>query len=173
FIAFIATVSFAGVSYAEDQVGPLTKVSANSASVSIQTEDAESTQAAYYVNGAEINAMIDMMLSDPTSELSKLKTKILTENCDDLEDLDVCGEFIVSKDRTMTSFGRGGWMDAGATYSVFVGFLASGTGHFLELSHIVMINESAEADLKDDGFTYAGTVTKKIALQRIVEVPSN
>jgi len=145
------------------------KTGATTATVTIKTEETDSTQAAVYVDAQENKRFIQQILKDPKSPLAILVKKIETENCEDPTE-GYCGS-ITMTDAVGTSFGRGGWMSAGATYSFFVGYTEAGTGHFFAVSHIVTISESAEAQTKTDGdMEYSGVVLKTLSLDSIKEV---
>jgi hypothetical protein len=140
------------------------------ATITIQTEETDSTQAAIYVDEKENKKFIDDLLSDPNSLLAQLKSKIELENCEansTLENtwIDGCGEVTVTE-FVRTSFGRGGWASAGASYTFFVGFTSDGTGRFFDVSHMVTISESADAQTNNDG-DYNGIVIKTLTLDSI------
>lgn len=150
------------------------KLSEKDAEVTIQTEETDSTQAAVYVDGQENSTFINMLLKDKSSDLSKLKRSIELENCEETSTdenswIDGCGEVTITSE-VRTSFGRGGWMSAGATYAFFVGFTMDGSGRFFSATHMVTISEEAEAQTDGD-FEYNGIVMKHLTLDEIAKLP--
>lgn len=176
-LASLLLLSLSIQALADDQVGPLKKVSANVATLTITTEDTEGTQAAYFVDGMQIDDFIKMMLEDETSGLAKTVKTILDNNCQEFEDAEevanMCGTINITS-HVMTGFGRGGWMDGTATYTLFIGFTSAGTGRYLQTEYIMSINESAEANVggEEVDYKYLGTVTKKLSLQKIIPFPN-
>lgn len=149
------------------------KVDADHAQVLITTEDSEAVQAAAYVDAQENKKFIEMMLADPGSQLAKLKAAIEKEHCDanstpDNSWIAACGEVQIT-DAVRTGFGRGGWMEAGAGYSFFVGFMDDGTGHFFGVDYIVTIGEDVTANVDENG-EYKGSVTKELSLGSIKKI---
>ena len=139
--------------------------------VTIHTEETDGTQAAIYVDGLENKQFIKDLLADPSSPLAILKAEIEKENCETVSSpdnswIDGCGEVTIT-DAVTTSFGRGGWMSAGAGYTFFVGFTSDGTGRFFTSTHMVTISESAEAQVTADTFDYNGIVIKTLTLDEI------
>ncbi len=149
------------------------KVDADHAQVSINTGEPDGVQAASYVDAQENQKFIDMMLADPNSKLAKLKASIEQETCQanstpDNSWIAGCGEVQVTE-VVRTSFGRGGWMSAGAGYAFFVGFLNDGTGHFFDVNYIVTFGEGVNADVDKNG-EYKGTLTKQLSLGSIKKI---
>ncbi len=160
------------IAHAESRT--FTKVDANHASVKIVTDEADGTQAASYVDAAENKQFIAMLLADSTSNLSKIKYDLETAHCDAHSTPDdswnpTCGGVELT-DYVLTSFGRGGWMEAGAGYTFFVGFRDDGTGHFFNSEYMVVIGEDATANTNESG-EYAGSVTKTLSLSTITKLP--
>jgi len=152
------------------------KLNSSEAQVTIKTDEKESIQAAIYTDGIENNQFINDMLMDKNSILSKLKSSIQNENCGKISPVgqlavDGCGHVTITKE-VRTSFGRGGWMSAGGSYTFFVGFTNDGTGRFFDVSHMVSISESAEAQTKSDG-TYSGVILKSLTLVKIKRIDEN
>lgn len=155
------------------------KVSAEKATVKILPDGgAESgVQAAEFVDAQENDEFIKMLLADPTSSLAKLRTQIEKETCEGATStpenpwIAACGEVEVTRG-VQTSFGRGGWMGAGAAYTFFVGFRNDGTGHFFEATHMFTIAEDVGADVNEEG-DYLGSVTKELSLGKIVKLPGS
>lgn len=150
------------------------KLSEKDAEVTIKTEETNSTQAAAYVDAKENAQFIKMLLQDKSSDLSKLKTSIELENCqqtstDENPWIDGCGEVTITPE-VATAFGRGGWMSAGASYTFFVGFTNAGTGHFFTATHMVTMSEDAEAQV-DGNFEYTGVILKHLTLDAITKLP--
>ncbi|WP_413613303.1 hypothetical protein [Bdellovibrio sp. HCB-110] len=152
------------------------KTNSNSASVKIETESKEGTQAAVYVDGEENAQFINMLLDDPSSRLSVLRGQIEQEHCQTNSAtpdgwIEGCGGVEVTE-VVRTAFGRGGWMQGGATYTFFVGFRTAGTGHIFESSYMVNFSEEVDADVDQD-MKYLGSVTKKLVLGKIVRLPAH
>lgn len=146
------------------------KVSPIEAVVTIKTEDAHYTQVAPYVDGVENEQFLSDLLKDPKSPLAKLAREIEMENCEttstpDNSWIDGCGEVTLTTP-VRTSFGRGGWASASASYTVFVGFTMDGTGRFFEVSHTIQISEGAEAQTDITG-EYNGYITKVLSLDNV------
>ena len=149
------------------------KISSVDALIEIKTEEQDSTQAAAYVDAQENDRFIQELLKDKESPLSQLKTQIELSNCETTSTeendwIDGCGEVTITKS-VRTSFGRGGWQSAGAAYTFFVGFTSDGTGRFFDVSHMVTITETAEAQI-DAEYNCNGTVHKFLSLDTIVEL---
>ncbi len=141
------------------------------ATVTIKTEETDSTQAAAYVDAKENEAFIKELLADPTSPLAKIKKEIELENCEanstpDNSWIDGCGEVTVT-DFVRTSFGRGGWMSAGAGYTFFIGFTSDGSGRFFSTTHMISIFEDVEAQVNPESFDYNGITLKILTLDEI------
>ncbi|MBC7712752.1 MAG: hypothetical protein H7177_05410 [Rhizobacter sp.] len=141
------------------------------ATVTIHTEETDGTQAAAYVDAQENKKFIEDLLADATSPLAKLKAEIEKESCDANSTpenpwIDGCGEVTITE-AVRTSFGRGGWMSGGAGYTFFVGFTSDGSGRFFDVTHMVTISESAEAQVTPDTFDYNGIVIKTLTLDEI------
>lgn len=143
------------------------KISAQEAVVSIKTKETDGTQAAAYVDAQENKQFIADLLKDPTSPLYKVAKEIEKEMCDaestpENSWIDGCGEVTLTEE-VRTSFGRGGWASAGAGYTFFIGFTSDGSGRFFDVTHMVTIAESADAQTTDDG-EYSGEVIKSLSL---------
>lgn len=156
--------------YAADETRIYKKVSSTEALVTINTEETSGTQAAQYVDAQENEKFISELLKDESSPLAKLVKEIELQNCEATSTsentwIDGCGEVRITK-TLMTSFGRGGWASAGAGYTFFVGFVSDGTGRFFDVSHMVTIYESADAQTNDD-YDYSGVVLKTLSLHEI------
>lgn len=147
------------------------KLSSSEATVTIKTEETEYTQAAGYVDGQENEKFIADLLKDPSSPLAKVAREIEQENCGETSTadnswIDGCGEVTITKE-VRTSFGRGGWASAGAGYTFFIGFTSDGTGRFFDVSHMVTIFESADAQTDAETFDYNGEIIKSLGLVEI------
>lgn len=169
---FLSLSSFAFA----DETRTYEKVSEVDALVTIQTEETDGTQAAMYVDGKENDRFVQEMLKDKTSPLSEVKKQIEMEMCqetstDDRGWIDGCGEVTITE-MVRTSFGRGGWMSAGASYTFFMGFTQDGTGRFFDVSHMVTIEEMTEAQV-DEQDKYNGFVKKFLSLSSIKETKVN
>lgn len=145
-----------------------------SATVTINTEEQDSTQAAMYVDASDNKQFIQEMLKLQGSPLAELKKKIELENCEQTSTpgndwIDGCGQVVITEE-VRTSFGRGGWMSAGAGYTFFVGFMSDGSGRFFEATHMVKIFEDCEAQTKEDTGEYNGVVLKLLSLEGIKEL---
>ena len=152
------------------------KLNSLEAQVIIKTDDKESIQAANYADGTENSQFINDMLMDKNSILSKLKSSIEKDNCGEISptgqlSVDGCGHVTLTSE-VRTSFGRGGWMSAGGSYTFFVGFTNDGTGRYFDVSHMVVISESTEAQTKSDG-TYSGVILKSLTLVKIKRIDEN
>ncbi len=153
--------------YASEETRAYKKISNTEALVTINTEETDGTQAAAYVDGKENDSFINDLLKDQTSPLAKLVKEIELKNCEatstpDNTWIDGCGEVRITK-LTLTSFGRGGWASAGARYTFFVGFVSDGTGRFFDVSHMVTISETADAQTNEK-YDYSGVVLKTLSL---------
>lgn len=147
------------------------------ATVTIKTDETDGTQAAGYVDAQENERFIKDLLADPTSPLAKLKKEIELENCEatstpDNSWIDGCGEVTITE-AVRTSFGRGGWMSAGAGYTFFVGFTSDGSGRFFYATHMVTISEGAEAQVNPETFEYNGIVLKVLTLDAVKKLEEN
>lgn len=147
------------------------KVSSTEATVVIKTEETEYTQAAGYVDGQENEKFISELLKDSSSPLAKIVKEIELANCEQTSTpentwIDGCGEVTITKE-VRTSFGRGGWASAGAGYTFFVGFTSDGTGRFFDVSHMVTIFESADAQTNEETADYNGEIIKTLQLSDI------
>ncbi|NOT79600.1 MAG: hypothetical protein HOP07_11460 [Bacteriovoracaceae bacterium] len=143
------------------------KISSTEAVVTIKTEETDGTQAATYVDAKETEQFINDLLKDPSSPLAKLVKEIELQNCEatstpDQTWIDGCGEVTLTA-QVRTGFGRGGWASAGAAYTFFVGFTSDGTGRFFDVSHMITISESADAQTNDQ-YDYSGVVLKTLSL---------
>lgn len=150
------------------------KTGPNTATVKIETEAKDSIQAADYVDGLENRKFIEMMIADKTSTLAKLKAKIEMDQCQENSTtpdgwIPMCGRFEVT-DLVRTGFERGGWMEAGAAYTFFIGFRFAGTGQMLETYSMATISEDVAAEV-DSQMEYKGVIKKSLTLQRIVAIP--
>jgi hypothetical protein len=150
------------------------QVSDIAALVTIKTEEQDGTQAAVYVDASDNTQFIQEMLKLQGSPLAELKKKIELENCEQTSTpendwIDGCGQVVITEE-VRTSFGRGGWMSAGAGYTFFVGFLSDGSGRFFDATHMVTIFENCEAQMKDGTFEYNGIVLKSLSLEGIKEL---
>lgn len=149
------------------------------AHVKIKTDE-EAVQAAAYVDGAEADQFIEGMLKLKNSPLAKIKRQVELDNCSETsqnngrEDgwIDGCGEVVIT-DMVRTEFGRGGWAEAGAGYTFFVGFRSDGTGRFTHSTHMVKIWEDVYAETLDNTGDFAGTLLKTYSLSAIKELESN
>ena len=147
-----------------------TKLNSREARVVIATSDIDLVQAASYVDGYENEKFINDMLNDKNSILFKLKSEIEKESCIGMNKVEreECGHVTLTSE-VKTSFGRNGWMSAGGSYTFFVGFTFNGTGRFFEATHMVVISETAEAQVKKDG-KYSGVITKSLYLVKIKKI---
>ena len=171
--AFLITFHFLISAQAADK-RTFSKTGPATATVKIETEAKDSVQAAVYVDGLENRKFIEMMIADKTSALAKLKAKIEMDQCQENSTtpdgwIPMCGRFEVT-DLVRTAFERGGWMEAGAAYTFFIGFRFAGTGQMLETYSMATISEDVAADV-DSQMEYLGTVKKQLKLQRIVAIP--
>jgi len=142
--------------------------------VTIKTEETDATQAAAYVDAKENKQFIKEMLKMEGSPLAELKRKIEMDNCEQTSTpendwIDGCGQVVIT-DEIRTSFGRGGWMSAGAGYTFFVGFMSDGTGRFFDATHMVTIFENCEAQTVEGTGDYNGTILKYMSLEGIKEL---
>jgi hypothetical protein len=142
------------------------KVNTTVASVEILVDAEEAGQAGTYVDGQETNTFIKELLANPESPLYKLKKEIELANCEETSKgeetwIDMCGEVTITP-TIRTSFGRGGWAEAGAGYTFFIGFTSDGTGRFFDVSHMVTISEGVEAEFSDQG-EFVGKFIKSLS----------
>ena len=149
------------------------KTSATEATVTIQTEETDGTQAASYNDGKENKKFIAELLKDANSPLFKIARQIELENCEATstsEDpvVDTCGAVTATED-VLTSFGRGGWQESSAGYTFFLGFTNQGTGRFFGVSHMITIYEEATAQTNED-YEYSGVVVKTYSLGPIKKI---
>lgn len=159
--------------YATEQ-RTFTKVGPEAATVKIVTEETDVPQAAAYVDAAENVQFIQMMMDDSQSSLAHIKNQMEFDNCGETSTdpegwIPGCGRVEITP-FIRTSFGRGGWMEAGADYTFFVGFRFSGSGHFFESKYMVTINEAVVADVNEQ-MEYLGSLTKSLNLEHIVALP--
>lgn len=173
FITLVILMSL-NVSAAEKRT--YTKLNSSEAQVIIETEEKDSIQASTYVDGFDNVQFIADMLNDKKSILYKLKTEIENENCKKYNAngkswIEDCGQVTITKE-VRTSFGRGGWMNCGGSYTFFVGFTNAGTGRFFDVSHMVTISETADAQIAKDG-KYSGVVIKLLNLVKIKRIDEN
>ncbi len=171
----LIVLSYATLSMA-DEIRTYKQVSGTNALVTIKTDETDGTQAVVYVDAQENDRFVKEMLKNKKSPLAELKKQIELENCettstDDNPWIDACGEVHIT-DMIRTSFGRGGWMSAGAGYTFFVGFRSDGTGHFFDATHMVVIEEVVEAEMDDD-MNYKGIVNKHLSLSGIKALDNN
>lgn len=150
------------------------QISDIAATVTIKTEEQDGTQAAVYVDASDNKQFIKEMLKLEGSPLAELKKKIELANCEQTSTpendwIDGCGQVVITEE-VRTSFGRGGWMSAGAGYTFFVGFLSDGSGRFFDATHMVTIFENCEAQTKDETGEYNGTILKLLSLEGIKEL---
>ncbi|MGZ3818045.1 MAG: hypothetical protein ACXWRZ_15380 [Bdellovibrio sp.] len=141
------------------------KSSPDAAIVQITTgSPQQSVQAADFVDAMENKQFIEMMLSDKASQLAKIRRDLELENCGkesvDGKWIESCGQVQLT-DYVLTSFGRLGWMMAGASYSFFVGFRMDGTGRYFNSSYLVTINETVEAN-ENGNRNYTGSLVKSL-----------
>ena len=174
----LLVLSYATLSIADESIETRTykQISETDALVIIKTEEQDGTQAASYVDGAENNRFVKEMLKNKKSPLAELKKKIELEICETTSTeennwIEACGEVTITE-MVRTSFGRGGWMSAGASYTFFVGFTHDGTGHFFEVTHMVKIEEMVEAEMDTD-MNYKGIINKHLSLSGISEMDNN
>jgi|GEM_PF-615687 len=151
------------------------KVDANTAVVKIITEERDSTQVANYIDAQENAQYLLMLLADHQSKLSLLMKQIQQDNCGTTTEapdgwIDGCGGAEIT-DFVRTSFGRGGWMEAGAGYTFFVGFRSAGTGRFFESTYMVTFFEHGVADVDQNG-EYLGSITKDLTFGTVTKLPS-
>lgn len=145
-----------------------------SATVKIVSDDPDAVQAAQFVDAAENNTFLEMMLKDKNSPLSEIRKKLELENCDEESSdggwINQCGQVEIT-DSIQTYFGRGGWMSAGAAYTFFVGFRHDGTGRYFSSAYMVTITEDVEANTNED-MGYNGSLTKSLNLKDTVKLPT-
>lgn len=153
-----------------DQKAPpiLRRIDDRQFGISIFTPKEEGVQAAAYVNANELPQVIELLLQDPKSEVSKIKKEIEEKTCPGVPPQNIsdeCGhvEFTVA---VQTAFGRGGWMDGGAAWTLFVGFRDNGTGRFYEAQYGVVINEDVVARVDQEG-EYSGELVKTYTFIRV------
>lgn len=150
------------------------KLGADSAQVLIKTS-AAAVQAADYVDGVENSQFLNMMKSDAKSTLSQLVRKLEMDYCGENSSspdgwIPFCGRIEMAKE-VQTSFARGGWMEAGGSYSVFVGFREAGTGKELTMSHLFVFDEEVLAEVDSNG-TFLGRLKKTLKYQKILVLPT-
>jgi hypothetical protein len=151
-----------------EEIRTYKKTGATTAEVLIQNAD---TQAAMYIDGNENAQFISELLEDSQSPLSKLAKEIQDEMCGDMTDeedmpLDYSCGYVDLSNTVMTSYGRGGWMSAGASYTFFMGFRHAGTGRFFESTHMITIHESVEATV-DENYEPNGEMVKYLEFGKI------
>lgn len=173
FVLGLLVLSLSNSVWANAETRSYKKVSSTEATVTIKTEETDGTQAAVYVDAKENKQFIEALLKDESSPLYKIAREIEKEMCDavstpDNSWIDGCGEVTIT-DEVRTSFGRGGWASAGAGYSFFIGFTSDGTGRFFDVSHMVTIGESADAQTNDEG-DYNGEVIKTLSLLGVTKL---
>ena len=78
----------------------------------------------------------------------------------------IAGGEVTLTAKVLTSFGRGGWQSGGADYTIFVGFTNDGSGRYFDVSHMLTITESAEAEANDQ-YEYTGVIIKTLNLASI------
>lgn len=170
FVLGLLVLTLSNNLFADTETRTYKKISATEATVTIKTEETDGAQAAGYVDAQENERFISELLKDPASPLYKIAKKIENDMCDsestpDNSWIDGCGEVTITKE-VRTSFGRGGWASAGAGYTFFVGFTSDGTGRFFDVSYMVTIGESADAQTDDNG-EYNGIVIKSLSLAEV------
>lgn len=156
-----------------EEIRTYKKLNSSQAEVIIQTVEQDGTQAATYVDGKENWQFVKDLIKDKKSLLYKLKKKIEMENCETTSTetdshIPGCGE-VETTEMLRTSFGRGGWDSGGAGYTFFIGFRQDGTGRFFDVSHMVTISESVQAETTPEG-EYAGKVLKVLNFGRITRI---
>jgi hypothetical protein len=149
------------------------RVSATEATVTIKTEETDYTQAAMYTDSKENDVFIKALLKDAKSPLYKLAREIEFKNCETNSTpeetyIDGCGEVTITA-AVRTEYGRGGWQNASAGYTFFVGFTDAGTGRFFGVSHMVKFSEESDAQTTENG-DYSGIVLKTLSLGKIVKI---
>lgn len=150
-----------------------TKTNSSEAQVRIETVEKDATQVSNYADGRENAKFIEDMLNDHNSILYKLKLSIENENCKQNSSADKawiegCGQVTLTSE-VRTSFGRAGWMSCGGSYTFFVGFTDEGSGRFFDVSHMVTISETAEAQTLKNG-NYSGVIIKTLNLVKIKRI---
>jgi hypothetical protein len=150
-----------------------TQHNSSEAIVAIETGNEKNIQASSYVDALENELFIHHLLIDQNSKLFQLKARIEKENCDHITtnenpSTNGCGKVTITKEIRI-SFGRGGWETAGASYVFFVGFTNKGSGRYFDVSRMVTISETAEAQTNQNG-TYKGTVVKTLRLGPIKRI---
>jgi hypothetical protein len=149
------------------------KINSSEAQVTIETNLQETVQASQYVDGKENAQFVKDLLSDNKSLLSKIVSTIEIENCKNKyssfnQSIVDCGAITITNE-VLTSFGRDGWMSSGGSYTFFVGFTSEGSGRYFEVSHMVVISENVEAQIKKDG-NYSGVIIKTLNLVGIKRI---
>jgi hypothetical protein len=145
-----------------------TQFNSSEARIFIDTGNEANIQASTYVDALENHTFIRQLLSDPKSKLYQLKLSIEKENCNQIAE---CGDVTITTE-VRTSFGRGGWDTAGASYIFFVGFTNVGSGKYFDVSRMVTLSETVEAQTNKDG-TYKGTIIKTLQLGQIKKIDEN
>ncbi len=171
--SFLTVTILSLQAYAAEQ-RTFTKIDPEAATVKIVTEETDGVQAAAYVDAAENSQFIQMMRDDSQSSLAQIKNQMELDNCGETSTdpegwIPSCGRVEITP-FVRTSFGRGGWMEAGADYTFFVGFRFSGSGHFFESKYMVTINETVVADVNEQ-MEYLGSLTKSLSLEHILALP--
>lgn len=162
-LSFLTSLAFAETRDYK-KTGPMT------AQVVITTDTKDSIQAASYIDGLEIKKFIAELLVDPDSSLAIAKKEIEIENCGEEaspanNNLANCGK-VMATGFVQTSFGRGGWMECGASYTFFLGFQSTGSGRFFEATRMAQIREEVSAHV-DENLNYTGQLTKSLSLENI------
>lgn len=163
--------------YADVEKREYKKLNSIEALVTITTEETDGTQAAVYVDAKENDQFVADLLKDSSSKLAQLVKKIELEVCGETSTpekkwIDGCGEVTLTES-VRTSFGRGGWAEANASYTFFVGFSHDGTGRFFNASHMVTISESAVAQTKPDDYEYNGVILKYLSLDTVTNIENS
>lgn len=169
FILSALVMTVAAAAHAGDKYSRLKLTDVTTAKLTITTEDSESVQAAQYADGGEVSKFVDLVLANPKSAIAREKAAIEKENCDpqDAEDLALMCGSVEFSEPVRVSYYRSGWSEGGASYVVFMGFRASGTGHDLNLNRAILISESTEAKMDPNEGSFQGTVLKTYKLNRI------
>lgn len=159
--------------YAQAEVRTYVKTNASKAVVTIKTDDTEGTQAMFFVDAHENNKFLEDLLKDKKSELYKAAKALELEYCeeestDEESYIEGCGQVTLTE-AVQTSFGRGGWMEAGAGYTLFLGFTMDGTGRFFESKYMVQISEDVTAQVNEE-YEYMGTVLKELSLNKVTKL---
>lgn len=170
----LCVLGFACVSQAKG-TRSFERVGAERAVVSFLVEEASSVQAHDYVDGAENEKFLKMLLDDPDSRLTALRLSLEDENCDASDTrsdgwVEDCGGIELSVG-AQTAFGRAGWFAAGAQYTYFVGFRHVGTGQFFTSTYMIVLHEDVDVEAPEGQMTGPAKVVKSLSLGRILRIP--